>query len=228
MANVSDLIGFRFGRLTVLSRAPDGASGVRWLCRCDCGTDKDVSAVALRYGKTRSCGCLAREVTAARSIKHGHASPYARTPTYRSWEAMVRRTTNHISANWDNYGGRGISVCSEWLDFQSFLDDMGERPEGTTIDRINTDGNYEPNNCRWAKASVQSRNTRSTKINMTDADDIRARVASGATQRSMCLKYGLSPGTVCEIVSGKLWAKDKYKQNQCDTGGIPEVYNRSL
>jgi hypothetical protein len=206
VGNVSDLVGLKFGRLTVLSRAPNGKSGIRWLCRCECGALKDVSTQSLKYGHTQSCGCLAREATSARSKRHGHASPYSRTPTYRSWEAMIRRTTNPVSSNWDTYGGRGISVCHEWRDFSVFLSDMGERPDGTTLDRTDPNGDYEPDNCRWASSSVQSRNTRSTKINMSDAEDIRAMVAAGSTQRSMCLKYGLSAGTVCEIVHGRLWA----------------------
>lgn len=206
MGRKTSLVGLKFTRLTVLEEAPRGKSGRRYLCMCDCGEIKDVSATALMHGGTQSCGCLSRERTAQRSTRHGHASPYTRTPTYRSWEAMIRRVTNPRVANWSEYGGRGISVCARWRSFENFLEDMGERPDGTTIDRICPNGDYEPKNCRWASAAIQSRNTRATKITMKDAEAIREAVASGATQRSQCALYSLSPGTVSEIVSRRLWS----------------------
>ncbi len=206
MGQKTSLVGLRFSRLVVLSEVDKKNSGRRYLCRCDCGSHKEIDGTAMTHGGTQSCGCLAREKTAQRSVRHGHASPSSRTPTYRSWEAMVRRVSNPKVANWSEYGGRGISLCDQWRSFDAFLRDMGERPDGTTIDRIDPNGDYEPKNCRWASAAIQSRNKRATKITMDDAIAIREAVASGATQRAQCAAYGLSPGTVSEIVAGKLWA----------------------
>ena len=93
-------------------------------------------------------------------MRHGHAKYNARTPTYRTWQNMVQRCTNQNHTHWEYYGGRGITVCERWLTFDKFLEDMGSKPEGLTLDRINNDGNYELSNCRWATRSEQNFNRR--------------------------------------------------------------------
>lgn len=160
-----DLTGQRFGRLTVVSPSPLRCyRNVVWHCRCDCGESTEMRGDHLRSGHSQSCGCLSRDRVqqmGTTNARHGHCAGYVKTGTYRSWRAAKNRTTNSSFRYWDNYGGRGIRMCPRWLDsFENFLADMGERPEGTTIDRINNDGDYEPGNCRWATPTEQQKNKR--------------------------------------------------------------------
>ena len=156
----TDLSGRRFGRVTVVRF--DHRSAHRrsmWLCRCDCGTELVAMDSNLK-GKTASCGCLRREVLSGLYTTHGH-SKHAGTPEYESWCAMRARIAARSGARWRNYGSRGITACARWESFENFLADMGPRPPGTSLDRINNDGNYEPGNCRWATAQQQNSNKRS-------------------------------------------------------------------
>jgi hypothetical protein len=157
-----DLTGQRFGRLTVVEHAGiDKWVQMIWRCICDCGGSSVVPGGILRRGHTKSCGC--RQISGLdpnASRKHGHGTRGRLSPTYISWQAMLQRCRDPNSSNWKYYGGRGISVCKRWLDFKAFLADVGTRPVGTSIDRIDADGNYEPGNVRWADAMTQRRNRR--------------------------------------------------------------------
>ena len=153
-----DITGQRFGALVPLQYEWDGGlRKTRWLCRCDCGTEKWVTKDNLRSGGTISCGCVRLKATRERSRIHG----MARTRPYRVWAAMIYRCSNEACKDFRHYGGRGIAVCEEWRDFQKFWEDMriGYQP-GLEIDRIDNDGNYEPKNCRWATRSQQMKNCR--------------------------------------------------------------------
>lgn len=153
--------GQRFGRLLVVEKTGDSKrrKGFIWLCRCDCGNTKLIVSGYLRT--TRSCGCLARELSRKRA-KHGQW----RTKVYQAWSAMLRRCNNPKTAHFSRYGGRGIKVCERWQNsFVNFLEDMGQPPSAEhSIDRINGDGDYEPGNCRWATRKEQAQNNKRIKL----------------------------------------------------------------
>ena len=163
---VKDIAGQQFGRLTVLSldsirQRPLKRRGTLWLCQCTCGAKCIVRGTHLQSGNSQSCGCmkreLARELASTQNTTHGHARGSI-SPTYSVWIGMRKRCQNKATNGYLRYGGRGISVCERWHKFENFLADMGERPPGRTLDRINNDGNYEPGNCRWATLEEQNLN----------------------------------------------------------------------
>ena len=162
MTALKDLTGQEFGRWTVVSRAPSNKHGnAMWLCICECGTARIVRGDHLRRGSIKSCGCLSAELTAERSRTHGHAARGKATRTYRSWKSAKQRCSDPNAHNWKYYGGLGISMCKRWAEsYEAFIEDMGGRPPGTSLDRIDPHGDYEPGNCRWADRRTQRLNRR--------------------------------------------------------------------
>lgn len=156
-----DLTGQRFGRLIVLSRAEDGhnrdGSPIRrWLCKCDCGNTKIITRRELRKGDTKSCGCLERESKVKCNTTHGDS----KTTLHRRWVAMRKRCRNPHDKSYPHYGGRGIKVCDEWQDYSTFKSwalSHGYSPE-LSLDRIDVDGDYCPDNCRYVDMTTQARN----------------------------------------------------------------------
>jgi hypothetical protein len=161
-----DLTGQRFGQLLVLERSYNANRMVAfWKCLCDCGVKKLVISANLRNGTTNSCGCFRRLNSSALHKKHG----MTKSTTYRVWSGMRTRCNNPKATNYLSYGGRGIAVCTRWGSFENFLQDMGDRPVGMTLDRIDVNGNYEPQNCRWATKQQQAQNRRQCKLLNKDA-----------------------------------------------------------
>lgn len=154
-----DLIGQRYGRLTVLQRAETINKRTRWLCRCDCGQEVTVEAYNLKTGHTQSCGCLQKEAASLASTTHG----MRHTRLYRIWVCMRNRCYQKSYHAYKHYGGRGISVCDTWLhDFQAFHDWAIENGynDNLSIDRIDNNKGYAPDNCRWATQEEQNKNKR--------------------------------------------------------------------
>lgn len=160
MPAFQDLTGQVFGRLKVIERAVNRGRATRWLCLCECGNTSEPSASHLKSGHTISCGCVTAEKIRARATTHGGYE----TPEHRVWASMLSRIRNPNSPGYERYGGRGISLCDRWLRFENFLSDMGPRPEGTSIDRINNSLGYFPENCRWATATEQGRNKGNNRL----------------------------------------------------------------
>lgn len=164
--NTKNISGKRFGHLVVLgvshSRKCPNYKGtvLYWKCLCDCGNEIAIPAPSLNSGDAKSCGCYQKQRTSEASITHG----LRRSSEYAIWNTMKQRCENPSNPAYKNYGGRGIDVCESWRNsFERFYSDMGSRPIGLTIERINNDGNYEPANCKWATYKEQAGNKRNTK-----------------------------------------------------------------
>jgi hypothetical protein len=194
-----NLTGRTVGKLTVIELA----TGHKWWCRCACGKHCLKEAHLLRTVQVKSCGCL--KFSGLSQLRHGHAPRSELTPTYRTWRGVLNRCLNRGDPKWMYYGARGIGVCERWRTFENFLADMGERPHGTSIDRIDNTRGYEPGNCRWATWSQQCRNRRFVKLDETKVDEIRAALAVGRPRKSIAADHGVSVGSIHKIALGRNW-----------------------
>jgi hypothetical protein len=228
---VKDRTGMRFGRLVAerfvgIAKRPNGMSrGALWACTCQCGSAITVRVEDLLSGHTQSCGCVKREITVKRNIErttHGHTRGALKaqggTPTYRSFRSMIERCERPNHKSFAYYGGRPgnpVQICERLRSFEGFLSEMGERPEGHTLDRIDNDRGYHCGGCghceakgwkrnvRWNSYAGQIHNSRSTKLTAAKVSEIRS--ASGS-QREIAARFGITQGHVSDIKLGKRWA----------------------
>lgn len=208
-----------FGRLTVLQ--PNATRRLFYDCSCKCGGSASVIVYSLLDGTTKSCGCLHRE-QAAKNMRQASMQQtthnLSRHPLYPVWRAMHARCYKQTSEQFNNYGGRGIKVCDRWHDVQNFIADMGERPRGYLIERINNDGNYEPSNCRWSSPYEQSINRRITV--MLTVDGITKPVAEWSKETGIHykalterIKLGWDPKDIVTKPS-----RTRFSQTHCKHG----------
>lgn len=200
MGKINDLTGQVFGRLTVIEKCSTRGN-TQYLCQCECGTERVVRLCSLISGCTKSCGCLAREMVSERNTTHGMYG----TPTYNSWNGMKDRCLNPNSNGYKDYGGRGITICDRWLEsFENFYSDMGEKPKGLSIERIDNDGNYEPLNCMWATQEQQIQNRKITKLNEVKVRRIRE-IGRSKPLKVIADMFGVSLMTISDVLRGHTW-----------------------
>ena len=185
MRPITNLDGKTFGRWRVLAYFGSTKHHASlWVCVCSCGTEKVVSSAGLNSGRSRSCGCLHKEVVGRMKTKHGKH----KTAIYSVWRSIKGRCLNKSDSAFPYYGGRGITVCKRWMKFENFYADMGEPKPGMSIDRIDNDRDYRPSNCRWVDRNTQMRNTRANRM----------LTAYGKTKcaAAWCEQFGLNKGTL--------------------------------
>jgi hypothetical protein len=182
MGSFIDLTGQTFGKYTVVEKAGnEKRGGVRWLCKCECGTVRVVPAYSLRRGVSSCIKCI--------NHKHGAASDSSPTKEYKAWLGAKARCTNPEHPAWSRYGGRGITICQRWADdFAAFLFDMGQCPPGLTLERKDNNGNYEPGNCVWATWEDQLSNRRNSVLM-----EFRGETKCSGTWAA---QFGIKPGTL--------------------------------
>lgn len=195
MSKFDDLTGRQFNRWYVESfygnhTKPSGFKVKLWNCTCLCGTKKVVAAPSLRNGDSQSCGCLNKELIKERNQTHNRS----KSREYEAWRSMKKRCLNPNDKNYVHYGGRGIKVCDRWSNsFENFYEDMGDKPDNHSLDRKDVNGNYEPNNCRWATQDEQIRNRRNS-IMVSYKGEV-------SILKDFCKSHNLNYGTILSRIN---------------------------
>jgi len=211
-----DIKGMQFGRLTVSHKLGSLNKRHYWLCVCTCGRSVEVNTSSLLNGNTKSCGCLIAESVSARSTTHGQS----KTPLYQLWHRMLQRCEDKNCTDYKYYGARGITVCERWHTFENFKDDVGDRPDGLTLDRKNNDSGYGPDNFRWASRELQANNMRSNVKTLvagkllsikqmadkagTSYDTMKARLTRLGYSAEEALTKPVKPGQTLEMAHAEL------------------------
>lgn len=194
--------GDRFGRWTLVTRIGTVNSRPSWLCACDCGVTKEMRIENLRRGHSESCGCLQSEIASKQMRTHGRS----RTVEHRTWANMLNRCNSPTSKSFLNYGARGIRVCERWDSFENFYADLGPRPSSAhSIDRIDNNGDYSPENCRWVTNEAQIRNTRRTRLNEVAVRVLRYLSAHGVSSSRLRAAYGIKGTTLRHVIANRTW-----------------------
>ena len=219
-----DYSGRRYGRLLVISMVYAAGKDAKAKCVCDCGAEKTVTAYNLKSGNTKSCGCYAHDSSVATgkalgaafsksSLRHGHTSGGRGSKTYISWCDAKKRCYNPANKRYAEYGARGIEMCEAWRNsFEAFLRDMGERPEGMTLERKDVNKGYEPGNCVWATLAQQAQNTRANVATWESVRAMRKRRSEGATYPQLAHEFGMSYNNVRFICRGETWKESGHAQ----------------
>ena len=199
------MIGQRFGKLKVVrdsGRRSDNRQ-IYWECLCDCGETHEVRGDMLRNGTIVQCKTCRYKYTKVRT--HGHRSVKNTSGAYKSWTNMKTRCYNKNHVDYPKYGGRGITVYKPWNEFKNFYEDMGDRPEGMTIERKDVNGNYVPENCKWADKPTQGQNRTTTKLNKEKVREIKQLLRENHTNKEIAERYGVSMQCICDIKKGRRW-----------------------
>lgn len=199
------MIGQRFSRLLILEEVERSKWNDRRVrCLCDCGKTKIINYGSIKQGLTKSCGCLQKEVVKKAKTKHGFsARNEEKHPLYALWVGMRKRCNNKKHKNFDRYGGRGIKVCPEWDDFSTFVSDMGERPEGFLIERLDNNKGYSKENCKWA-SYLEQQNNRSSNLRISFNGEIisEAELARRTNIARTTIQYWRNHGVLHKHVQG--------------------------
>lgn len=203
---VTDITGQRFDMLIVVEFVGLKHHKAEWLCRCDCGSTKVIKGVDLRSGNSGSCGCRTREKSLERFTTHGATIGGKHSGAYRSWQCMKQRCDYPKHASYDRYGAIGITYCEAWKSFEAFYADMGDRPLGYSLDRIDPRLGYSPENCRWIPRNEQSRNQRKTVRVVLDGEQM---IQADAARRlevhpSQILQWRRRPDLMPAILNNRL------------------------
>jgi hypothetical protein len=206
MGKPADLIGQRFGRLIVISKHQSTPNGIEWNCLCDCSNTKIANTSKLNSGATKSCGCLRKEKS-AQTCKNLATHGMRNTRIYGIWRGIKKRCLSDTGAAYKNYKGRGITICSEWLKFEPFWDwaRMNGYDKDLTIDRINNDDGYHPENCRWIPLGHQARNRRTTVLCRESVLQIRNLLALGMRNCEIAKIIGCNQKIISNIKHFRRW-----------------------